>query len=311
MTKPPIWRVAAGLLTLYLIWGSTYLAIRVAVETLPPFLMAGIRFLVAGSILTAILWATGSFRASRSQWMLNVWISCLMLLGGNGLVGWAEQTIPSGIATLFVSFCPLMMVIAEWLVSRWTDGKFGARPNGLIFLGLGLGLLGLGLLVGPSLGFSGDNAYDPYRVGALIFACLTWTIGSMMSRYATDPVDPFTGSAIQMLCGGVWLVLTGSLVGEWQATDWHRVSGQSVIAWSYLVVAGSLIGFTTYVWLMNRASPTLVSTYAYVNPVVAVFLGWFLLHEVVNQWTLIAALIIVAGVALITVGKSVKAARPR
>jgi drug/metabolite transporter (DMT)-like permease len=273
--------------------------------------MAGTRFLVAGSVLAAILLATGRFQASRSQWMLNVWIGCLMLLGGNGLVAWAEQTIPSGIATLLVSFSPLMMVIAEWLVSQWTNGKLGAKPNGLIFLGLSLGLVGLGLLVGPSLGFSGDDAYDPFRVGGLILACLTWTIGSMMSRYAKDPVDPFTGSAVQMLCGGGWLMLTGSLLGEWQTTDWHQISGHSVLAWSYLVVAGSLIGFTTYIWLMNRAAPTLVSTYAYVNPIVAVFLGWLILDEVVDQWTLVAAAIIVAGVALITVGKSVKITKTR
>lgn len=311
MTRPSPWRIAACLLTLYLVWGSTYLAIRVSVETLPPFLMAGVRFLVAGSILSVILGITGRFRATRHQWIQNVWIGCLMLLGGNGLVSWAEQTIPSGITTLIVSFSSLMMVIAEWWISRMTAGRLGARPNGLIFVGVAVGLLGIGLLVGPSLGFSGPHTYDPFRVGGLILACLTWTIGSMMSRYTKDPVDPITGSAIQMLCGGAWLVLTGSLLGEWQATDWQLVSGQSVLAWGYLVVAGSLIGFTAYVWLMNHASPTLVSTYAYVNPVVAVFLGWLILHEAVNRWTLIAAAIIVTGVALITVGKSVKSARAR
>lgn len=309
MTKPSTWLITAGLITIYLVWGSTYLAIRVAVETLPPFLMAGARFLVAGSVMAILLLIMRDFRASRSQWAWNAAIGALMLLGGNGLVSWAEQTIPSGIATLIVSFNPLMMVAAEWSVARTTRGKSGAKPNGLVFLGLGLGLVGLGLLVGPSLGSTGKGSYDPLRIGAIVFACLTWTIGSMMSRYAKTPVDPLTGAAIQMLCGGVWLTVCGSLLGEWTATDWHGITGRSVLAWSYLVVAGSLIAFTTFVWLMRHASPTLISTYAYVNPVVAVFLGWLVLHEAVDSWTLVAALIIVAGVALITVGKGMKAAK--
>lgn len=311
MTKPSTWRVVAGLLTIYLIWGSTYLAIRVAVATLPPYLMAGARFLVAGGILASLLAVTRRFHATWDQWTLNAVISCLMLLGGNGLVSWAEQTIPSGIATLIVSFSPLMMVMAEWSVWQFTAGRLGGRPNGLVFLGLSLGLAGLALLVGPSLVSSEADAYDPLRVGALILACVTWTIGSMMSRYAKNPVDPFTGSAIQMLCGGLWLVLCGSLLSEWNTTDWQMIAGRSVFAWGYLVVAGSLIGFTTYIWLMNRCSPTLVSTYAYVNPVVAVFLGWLVLHEKVDRWTLVAAVVIIAGVALITIGKSIKAGKPR
>ncbi len=311
MTKPPRWLIAAGLLTIYLIWGSTYLGIRVAVETLPPFLMAGARFLTAGSIVAILVLMTGKFRATPVLWLWNGAIGCLMLLGGNGFVSWAEQKIPSGIATLIVSFNPLMIVVAEWMVWRVTRGRMGGKPNWLVFLGLGLGLAGLGLLVGPSLGSADGGSYDAFRVGALILACLCWTIGSMMSRYGNKPVDPFTGSAIQMLCGGVCLTFVGSLLGEWHATDWHAVTGQSVLAWSYLVIAGSLIAFTTFVWLMNHTSPTLISTYAYVNPIVAVFLGWLVLDEVVDRWTLIAAVIIVAGVASITIGKSLKTAKEK
>ncbi|MFO0923772.1 MAG: EamA family transporter [Pirellulales bacterium] len=306
MTKPSRWLIVAGLLTIYLVWGSTYLAIRVAVETLPPFLMAGARFLVAGSLVAAILLVTQKFRATYAQWVWNAGVGCLMLLGGNGLVSWAEQTIPSGIATLIVSFNPLMMVFAEWCMYRATNGSKGAKPNALVFLGLSVGIVGLGLLVGPSMGTNGGVSYDMLRIGAIVMACFTWTVGSMMTRYAKTPVDPFTGSAIQMLWGGVWLVLCGTLLGEWSSTDWNAITTGSFVAWLYLVVAGSLIAFTTFVWLMKHTSPTLISTYAYVNPVVAVLLGWIVLNESLDSWTLFSAAIIVAGVALITIGKGLK-----
>lgn len=296
--------IIAGLLVVYLVWGSTYLAIRVAVETMPPFMMAGVRFLVAGVIMTAVLMALGNFKATPQQWAFNILIGLFLLLGGNGLVSWAEQTVPSGIATLVVSFNPLMIVAAEWLIFAFSNGRIGAKPNALVFAGMGVGLVGLGLLVSPSLYAEASGGHDPWRIGAIILACLAWTIGSMMVRYSKNPVDPFSGSAIQMLGGGVWLVLFGLLVGEYGQAVWSAFSVRSIIAWWYLVIAGSLLTFTTYVWLTKHASPTLVSTYAYVNPVVAVFLGWLVLNEVIDRNTYIAAAIIIAGVALITVGKS-------
>lgn len=303
MTPPSKGLVVAGLLTIYLIWGSTYLAIRIAVETLPPFLMSGARFLVAGLLIGTVLVAMGRFKATAAQWYWNAAIGFMLLLGGNGLVSWAEQTVPSSIATLIIAFSPVSMVVAEWLIHRWSRGKLGATPNRLIVIGLVLGTLGLIVLVAPSVISEETGGYSPVRLLAIVVACLSWTVGSMMTRYAKEPIDPFSGAAIQLLCGGIWLILFGSLIGEWNGFDWNRASVRSLTAWFYLVTAGSLIGFTTFVWLMKNVSPTLVSTYAYVNPVVAVILGWLILHETINETTLIAAATIVGGVVLITIGK--------
>ncbi len=299
--KTPNFAILAGLITIYLVWGSTYLAIRVAVETLPPFLMAGARFVVAGSILTLLLTAMGRFRATTAQWGRNAIIGLLLLLGGNGLVSWAEQTVPSGVATLIVSLNPLMMVLAEWVLFRRSKGQMGASPGWITFVGLAMGFLGLGILVGPSLGRTDTAGLDPWRVGAILFACITWTIGSMLSRYSSQPADPFTSSAIQMLCGGIWLLIAGGMLGESTMVQWSAFSTRSLWAWAYLVVAGSLVAFTTFAWLMKRASPTLVSTYAYVNPIVAVFLGWLLLDEKLDGQIFLSASTIILGVALITI----------
>ncbi|AMV31871.1 putative inner membrane transporter YedA [Pirellula sp. SH-Sr6A] len=304
--RPPALFIAGGLGIIYLVWGSTYLAIKVAVDTLPPFLMAGARFLVAGAVMAVILLAFGRLRATGRQWLWNAWVGLFMMVGGNGLVSWAEQTIPSGIATLIVAFNPLMMVTAEWVIWGRTKGKLGASPNRTVFAGLAMGCAGLAMLVAPSLQGTGSASYDLLRVGAIVLACLTWTIGSMMTRYGGNPTDPFTGAAIQMLCGGLWLIAFGALLGETKEVQWTQFSRESIFAWWYLVIAGSLVAFTTFVWLMKHASPTLISTYAYVNPVVAVFLGWLVLNERIDNWTIVSAAVIVLGVATITWGK-----RPR
>ena len=197
----------AGFTAIYLIWGSTYLGIRIAVETMPPFLMAGVRFLVAGSLLTAWIALTGGFRATRRQWFDNTIIGGLLLLGGNGLVSWAEQKVPSGIATLIISVSPLFIVLLDWLVLLiGKDATRGTRPNAAIFIGIALGFVGLALLVGPDL-HHGAGSLDPWRVGGLIVACLSWGLGSIYTRYARQPAAPFTGAAIQQLTGSVWLLL--------------------------------------------------------------------------------------------------------
>lgn len=309
LQSPSALLIAGGLGIIYLVWGSTYLAIKVAVETLPPFLMAGARFLVAGAVMAIILFALGRFRATGRQWLWNALVGLFMMVGGNGLVSWAEQTIPSGIATLIVAFNPLMMVTAEWMIWSRTQGVLGARPNRIVFAGLAIGCAGLAMLVAPSLQGNGSASYDLIRVGAIVLACLTWTIGSMMTRYGGNPVDPFTGAAIQMLCGGVWLLGFGVLLGEYADVRWERFSNASIVAWWYLVIAGSLVAFTTFVWLMKHTSPTLISTYAYVNPVVAVFLGWLVLNEQIDAWTIVSAAVIVVGVATITWGKQKKSER--
>jgi drug/metabolite transporter (DMT)-like permease len=269
--------------------------------------MASARFLVAGGLLAGWVAATRGFKVSRRQWLDNAIIGGLLLLGGNGLVSWAEQKVPSGIATLIISVSPLFIVLLDWLVLIiGRDPTRGTRPNLAIFIGLTLGFIGLAVLVGPSLG-SGVSQLDPWRVGALVTACFSWGLGSIYTRYARTPAEPFTASAVQMLAGSAWLLVVSLLMQEPMHFEFAAVSARSLTAWAYLVVAGSLIGFTTFVWLMKHSTPARVSTYAYVNPIVAVFLGWLVAHEPVGLRMFFAAGIIIAGVAIITTAKSIKA----
>lgn len=302
--------IIAGFATIYLLWGSTYLGIKIAVETLPPFLMASARFFLAGIIVTAWIAFTSGFRATRRQWIDNSLIGGLLLLGGNGLVSWAEQKIPSGVSTLVVSLGPLFIVLLDWAVFKLSrDKSRGTRPTWATFVGVGLGIVGLVVLVAPNLG-EGKSQLDPWRVGGLVLACFSWSVGSIYTRYARTPAEPFTAAAIQMLTGSVWLIVVSVLMGEPGHFALSAVSGRSLFAWGYLIVAGSLVGFTTFVWLMKHCTPARVSTFAYVNPVVAVFLGWMMANETIGGSMLFAAAIIIAGVAIITASKSKKPAPP-
>jgi len=300
--------LVAGFITIYLLWGSTYLGIKIAVETLPPFLMASARFMVAGVLVTAWIAFTRGFKATRRQWIDNSIIGGFLLLGGNGLVSWAEQKIPSAVATLVVSLGPLFIVLLDWAVLKFSrDKSHGSRPTLATFVGIALGIAGLAVLVGPNLG-EGKAQLDPWRIGALVLACFSWSVGSIHTRYAPKPAEPFTAAAIQMLAGSVWLGIVSIATGEPSHFDFAAISSRSFMAWCYLIVAGSLIGFTTFVWLMKHSTPARVSTYAYVNPIVAVFLGWLIAHEAVGTRMFFAAAIIVAGVAIITASKNKKPA---
>lgn len=308
---PSTFGLVAGLLTLYLVWGSTYLAIRVAVETLPPFLMSGFRFLVASAIMITLIGVTRGFHFTWGQLRYNILVGGCMLLGGNGLVSWAEQEISSGVATLVVSLSPLFLVLLDWAAVGFSGGKFGNRPALLTFLGIAVGCTGLIILVGPDL-FSTSAANNNLgRLLGLVAACFFWALGSLMTRYAREPIEPFTGAALQMFWGGVWLVATGWLIGEGVDLDVSKFTVNSLLAWGYLVVAGSLIAFTTYVWLMKHYSPAVISTYSYINPVVAVFLGWLILNETINSRIFLASAVIVVGVALITISRSSSSRKAR
>jgi len=298
----------AAFAAIYLIWGSTYLGIRIAVETMPPFLMAGARFLVAGAIVAGFIAFQRGFRATAAQWRDNAIIGGLLCLGGNGLVSWSEEKVPSGITTLIISASPVFIVLMDWAVHAYfKDGKRGTKPTPVIFLGLALGITGLAVLVGPDV-LNGMGGLDPWRVAGLVAATIFWGAGMMYMRYANNPLEPFTASGIQMLCGSVWLLLAGIFSGEFGRLDLGAITARSFGAWCYLVVFGSLIAFSTFTWLMKHSTPARVSTYAYVNPVVAVFLGWLVLHESVSPRIFIAAAIIIAGVAIITVAKNKKKA---
>jgi drug/metabolite transporter (DMT)-like permease len=297
----------AGFAAIYIIWGSTYLGIRIAVETMPAFLMASSRFIVAGLIVAAFIALTRGFRATGKQWRDNAIIGGFLCLGVNGLVSWAEEKIPSGIATLIISAGPVFIVLMDWAVLACSkDGSRGTRPNALTFAGLALGFTGLAILVAPDVMATGVNGLDPWRLLGLLGATFFWGVGMMIMRYTRDPAEPFTASGIQMICGSGWLMLASIATGELSRFEPSLITGRSVAAWSYLVVFGSLIGFSTFTWLMKHSTPAKVSTYAYVNPVVAVFLGWLVLHEPISPRLFVAAAIIIAGVALITIAKTVK-----
>lgn len=334
-TKPRWWWIAIALLTLYVVWGSTYLAIRVGVETIPPFLMGALRFLIAGVLVLGFIAMRSGWRVTRKQCIDNAIGGFFMLLGGNGLVSWAEEKVPSGMATLVISLNPVFFVLAEWLIasiqsqrasavqssgtlqssaqlgSKQHEAKQrGSRPNVWTLLGLVVGFLGLVILVGPGASSQESEPLDPWRVLALVMACVNWTIGSMYIRYAKHPAEPFTGAGLQMLFGAGWMFAVSLLLGEWTAFRWDQVSAASWWSLVYLIVAGSLIGYTSFVWLMKHASPTLVSTYGYINPVVAVFLGWWILGETVGPRILLASLTIIAGVAMISMAKH-RAGKPQ
>jgi drug/metabolite transporter (DMT)-like permease len=290
-------RLVAAFAAVYLIWGSTYLAIRLAIETLPPFTMAGVRFLIAGTLLYAWLRLHKVAPPARVHWRSAAVVGGLMLFGGNGGVTWAEQRVPSGLTALFIATVPLWMAIMEAL------RRGGTRPTRRIALGLVFGFAGIALLIGP-VNVAGGERVDPLGAGVLLFAALSWAGGSLYSRRAQLPAVPLLGTAMEMLAGGALLLLASGISGEWGWLNLAAVSPRSLLALGYLVVFGSLLGFTAYLWLLRNTTPARASTYAYVNPVVAVFLGWALVGEPLTWQTLLAAAVIVAGVVLINTGEA-------
>ena len=287
-------RLVTAFAAVYLVWGSTYLAIRFAVETLPPFLMAGARFVLAGAILLA--WARFHEEAappSRTEWRTGLISGTLLLLGGNGGVAWAEQRVPSGVAALLVAVVPLWMVLLDWLRPG------GRRPPVAVFLGVGLGLAGLALLVGPDA--IRDGGTDTVGALVLVLASLSWAAGSLYIKWAPRAASGTSASGTQMLAGGLVLLVAGVVAREPSRLDLAHASARSLLGFAYLVTIGSLIGFTAYLYLLAHTSAAKAATYAYVNPVVAVFLGWAIGHEAVTSRTIVAAAIILAGVAIITI----------
>lgn len=295
VSRPARLQVILAFAAVYIVWGSTYLAIRFAIETLPPFLMAGVRFLTAGGAL--YLWARyrGAERPRPVHWRSAAIVGGFLLLGGNGLVVWAEQRVPSGLAALLVSTTPLWMVLFDGL-------RRGERPSGWVLGGIAVGLVGVALLVGPGdvTSIVSGRGADPLGALALLGASLSWATGSIYSRSAPLPAVPALGTAMEMFCGGVFLFLLGLMLGQGTRIDVGAISARSLLAFGYLIVFGSLVGFTAYIWLLGVAPPAIVSTYAFVNPVVAVLLGWALAGEPVSSRTVLAMALIVAAVIVIT-----------
>lgn len=287
----------AAFAAVYVIWGSTYLGILWAIETIPPFLMAGTRFLIAGGVLYAWAIAHGAPRPTRRDWREATIIGGLLLLGGNGGVVWAEQFVPSGLTALLVATEPLWVVLLDWMRSR------SARPTLGEGIGLVLGFGGVALLIGPA-NIAGGPRVAPLGAAVLIAASLSWALGSLYSRDAKLPDAPLLTTGMKLLGGGALLLVAGTVFGEWPAVNFAAMSTRSLLALLYLIVFGSIVGFTAYLWLLKNASLASASTYAYVNPIVAVLLGWALAGEAVTARILIATTVIVSAVVLITTARS-------
>jgi drug/metabolite transporter (DMT)-like permease len=288
--KTKIW---IALLALYIVWGSTYLAIRFAVETIPPFFHAGIRFLVSGVILVIWQRAAGTPMPSRKQWISLFIIGNLLLLGGNGLVAWAEQTIPSGVAALMIGSMPMFLVVAESLRPN------GVKPNWQGILGLLIGFVGIFILVGPAEISGSELRLNPLGITALLAAEVFWSIGSVYSKHADLPKSSLMSTGGQMLMGSLGLFAVSLATGELSGWNLADVTAKSALGLVYLILIGSLIGFVSYGWLLQNAPISLVSTYAYVNPIVAVLLGSWFASEALEPRIWLAAAIIVGSVMFI------------
>jgi drug/metabolite transporter (DMT)-like permease len=285
------WKIAIAFFAVYVFWGMTYLAMRVAVQDIPPYLMAGSRFVLAGAVLYAWARRRGDGPPVRQQWRAAAVIGGFLLLGGNASVAWAEQRVPSGLAALLIGVMPIWMVALDWLRS-------GSRPSRQVVAGLLLGAIGVGLLVLPQ---GGGNGIDLLGAAVLVLAAASWAWGSVISRSAPLPASPFLATSMEMLAGGAICLIVAAFAGELHDFNVAQVSGRAALAWLFLVIFGSLVAFTAYIWLLGAVSIAKAGTYAYVNPIVAVILGWAVLGEPITLRTVIAAIIILAGVALVNV----------
>jgi drug/metabolite transporter (DMT)-like permease len=297
--------VMAAFAAIYIVWGSTYLAIKYAVETVPPFLMTGVRFLIAGGILYA--WSARPSKAARlgsdptyqngptsRAWRDAFIVGALLIVGGTALVGWAELEVPSGMTSLILATTPLWLVLLESVGSR-------AAPAPRVIGGVVVGLIGLGILVGPSV--TTTSAVSALGVGALVLSALSWSVGALYSRRlartAAVPLSPARSTGMQMIAGAVLTLGLAVALGEHRELSWAAVSPASLFAVAYLLVFGALVGFSAYLWLMRVSTPSRVATHAYVNPVVAVLLGWAVAGEAVTRNTIVAMAVIVVAVILI------------
>lgn len=288
-------RVLVAFLIICLVWGSTFLAIRFAIDTIPPFLMAGMRFLSAGLILYALARPKAE-RPTFTQWRSAIIIGVALFLFGNGLVTWSEKRVPSGIASLFVAMIPVWFVLFEWLRHN------GGRPRRPVIIGLVLGFMGMFLLIGNP--FSSAQHVDLLGALALLLSGICWANGSLYARKADLPSSQFLTASMEMLAGGVVLVAVGSVMGEWKQFHFASVATRSWLSLAYLSVFGSIIAFTAYIWLLRTISPSRVATYAYVNPIVALMLGSAFAGEKLTPQVFAAAGVILLAVILIVTTKS-------
>jgi drug/metabolite transporter (DMT)-like permease len=291
--QPERWQIICAFLAIYLIWGSTYIAIRFAIQSFPVFFMASTRFLVAGLILYAWARARGAARPDFAHWKQAAFIGSLLLVIGNSGIAFAEKTVPSGIVSLLVAMVPVFVATLEWLQPK------GVAPSPRRFFGLLTGIVGMVILIGPSR-MTGGSGFDLFGVSCVLLGSLAWSFGSLHARTARLPEAPLLGTAMQMLSAGAIMGVFSFIAGEPFKLQLASISTQAWCALAYLVTFGSIVGFSAYVWLLKVVSPSRVSTYAYVNPVVAVFLGWALAGEALTMQTMVAAAVILVAVWIIT-----------
>src|SRR3984957_304749 len=285
-------KLALAFVAIYVIWGSTYLAIRYAVETIPPLVTAGIRHSIAGVIMLAWAWARG-YRPTRAHWISGSIVGALFFFGGPGSLHWAEQYVGSGLAALLLATEPMFILLLAWSMGQQKISRLSA-------LGLGLGALGVAVLTGAELTVKGSSLL---ALMAVLVGSFAWSAGVVISPKLKLPSDALGRTALPTICGAVMLLAAAGLTGEFHATHWANISLKSLLGLAYLIVFGSVIAFTAYTWLLQRCSPALVATHTYANPVVAVFLGWLLASEPLTVRVLLASVAILGAIVLIRKGE--------
>jgi drug/metabolite transporter (DMT)-like permease len=292
-------KIALAFAAIYIVWGSTYLAIRYTVETIPPLVAVGIRHSIAGGVLLAWAWARG-FRPTRAHWASGFVVGALYFLVGHGLLHWAEQYVDSGLTALLMATEPMFILLLARLMGQQKISRISA-------LGLGLGALGVALLTGAELTTKGSSLPG---VLAILLGSLGWAAGVAISPKVRLPADALGRTAIPLVCGAILLLAAAGITGEFHATHWASISLKSILGLAYLIVFGSIVAFTAYTWLLQRCPPTLVATHTYANPIVAVFLGWLLASEPLSMRVVLASVAILGAIVLIRRGERAPASKP-
>jgi len=301
--RPPAWKTVLAFSIIYFVWGSTFLAIRVGVREVPPLLFASTRFFIAGAVLFAWMRLKGTPSPSRREWVAVSVLAVCIFVADYGLLFWAEQRVPSGIAAVMLATIPVFMALSEIIFLRTQ------RLTVRLALALLVGIGGVAVLVSHAVSL-GEAPIDRAGAIALVVAAMSWSIASALTRKLPLPATKPMSAGAQMLAGGIMLALAAAIFGEFPGFQIQAVSRGAWYALAYLVVAGSIVGFTAYVWLIHHESPTKVGTYAYVNPVVAVVVGYFLGGETVGPRTLLGTLLVLVSVIVITTTRATKPAAP-
>jgi drug/metabolite transporter (DMT)-like permease len=291
-TRSQAIKLALAFVAIYVIWGSTYLAIRYAVETIPPLVAAGIRHATAGAILLAWAWWRG-FRPTRQQWVAGLALGGLFFLIGHGSLHWAEQYVGSGLAALLIATEPMFILVLGWMMGQQKISLLSA-------LGLGLGVIGVAMLTVVELSIKGSS---PWGLLAVLLGSLSWSLGVVLSPRLKLPSDALGRTALPTLCGAAMLLIAAGVTGEFQQTHWSSITLRSIFGLGYLITFGSVVAFTAYTWLLQRVPPALVATHTYANPVVAVILGWLLAHEHLSLRVVLASIAILGAIVLIRRGE--------